>query len=1097
MLKFESIIRNLSLDEKISFITSSEKYKSMKVENYDLPTFEIKKAYDLTGAKSDLKISYKSLISSWGINNANKYFSNIYDSINSFSTVFGVEVKDSSKKYIDGIYPDNYLLGFFSKLEIEAINNKGYFSCITDFPRIYYDKFDFNDVTPYLIALGGNPSSLVLKTRDSLDFVNKKSGFNGFKFFEASCDEDSIYALNNGAIFIFYDNAKEAILNALDRYEVEKINLANGTITNNEFEDLKDQGLILSSEMLDKIVNDNFSMLLKLDDSFKVPSRNKKEEINEADITNDICESILLLKNNAILPIEGQPRIGIIGDFASRFNYYGGEIDFKDIIEKYDLNIVGYAHGFIEEDIDLDKVYEEADRIASESEYVLLFLGKYNNKSKTLPSKELDLVNAIRKHNCKIIAICNTDDYVEYNFIDNVDALIQTNILNKFGLNGVFDCLFGINVPSARTTRYYDTLVEGKDEVLNKQYEYSLGYGQGYGIFDYSTLDVAKKGAMFTVKNSGPIGSYEVAQLYISTLDSNDINFKLCGFKKMFIEPNESIKFIIPFDEFSFKVFDTEKMKYLIKKGRYQVSICNEAGKIMLSEIVELDDYVYDEFKSTSEIDYNVDIKKAYQSLVEDEKKSAYVKNDESHSKGKKLLIAILIGIYYNAFFGFVFVANLLQNKYKAVTISTLILIGLFDVLFIGYLVLVLRNNKPKNEYDINSDITKVIDNMEKFDLVSEVTYEKPIPEIVEENNAEETEENIEEIVEENNAEETEEKVYKYDKSINEEIDDNTYSKEIDFLAYAEDLTNYALNSGLIVEPRTVRSILGAIASSKMIFLKSQDTNLTIKFAEILTKYLNDEFVPIDLSNMTDSYKLFWQIGSDDVVYRSKLANDLLQASKNNKKIYLETLYNVDVKDETLYKDFLKYSLDPNNSVNVKLSEEDNDSILINKNIIFLMIPSDDNYLENISKNIADSSVSIEIFVRENEIIQEEPSINYALSFTLLEQKIKENREKYFIDEDNWKKLDDIEEDLANIEEFTIDNRMTLAFEKLSSIMIEAGSDITEVLDYAIASRIVPYIKVMNAYKNSMDESNFKSIIVNHVGDDTIPVTERALKKPL
>ena len=161
------------------------------------------------------------------------------------------------------------------------------------------------------------------------------------------------------------------------------------------------------------------------------------------------------------------------------------------------------------------------------------------------------------------------------------------------------------------------------------------------------------------------------------------------------------------------------------------------------------------------------------------------------------------------------------------------------------------------------------------------------------------------------------------------------------------------------------------------------------------------------------------------------------------------------------------------------------------------MIPSDDNYLENISKNIADSSVSIELFIRENEIIQEEPTINYALSFTLLEQKIKENREKYFIDEDNWKKLDDIEEDLANIEEFAIDNRMTLAFEKMSSIMIEAGSDFTEVMDYAIAMRIVPYIKLMNSYKNAMDESNFKNIIVNHVGDDTISVTERALKKPL
>ena len=106
MLKFESIIRNLTLDEKISFITSDIKYESFKVENYDLPTFEIKKAYDMKGVNESLKISYKSLLSSWGINYANKYFNNIYDSINSYKTIFGIQIKDKDKKYMDGVYPD-------------------------------------------------------------------------------------------------------------------------------------------------------------------------------------------------------------------------------------------------------------------------------------------------------------------------------------------------------------------------------------------------------------------------------------------------------------------------------------------------------------------------------------------------------------------------------------------------------------------------------------------------------------------------------------------------------------------------------------------------------------------------------------------------------------------------------------------------------------------------------------------------------------------------------------------------------------------------------------------------------------------------------
>lgn len=1092
MLKFESIIRNLSLDEKISFITSGEKYKSTKVENYDLPTFEIKKAYDLEGVNNDLKISYKSLLSSWGINNANKYFSNIYDSINSFNTIFGVEVKDSSKKYSDGIYPDNYLLGSFSKLEIEAINNKGYFSCITDFPRIYYDKFDFNDVTPYLIALGGNPSSLILKTKDSLDFVNKKSGFRGFKLFEAYSDEDAIYALNNGAIFIFYDNAKEAILNAIDRYDIEKINLENGTITHNEFEDLKKQGLILSSEMLDYAINEYFSMLLKLDDSFKDEEVKEETEINEVEITSGICESIVLLKNNATLPIEGQPKIGIIGDFASRFKYYGGEINFKDVIEKYGLKIVGYAHGYIEENIDLEKVYDEAFNIALESEYVLLFLGKYGNKSLSLPKKELDLIAKIRECNCKIIAICNTDDYVNYDFSDNVDALIQTNILNKYGLSALFDVLFGINVPSGKTTRYYKVLDEGKDEVLNKQYEYSLGYGQGYGIFDYSSLEVAKKGAVFTVRNSGPLGSYEVAQLYISTIDSNDINFKLCGFKKMFIESNEYIKLIIPFDEFSFKVFDSEKMKYVIKKGRYQVSICNEAGRIMLSEIIELGDYVYDNYKATNEIEQSINIKKAYQSLTQDESKNSYLKEERKNSKAKKIVLASIIAIYYNALLALILLANFKGSNYLLVTIILIALIAIFDILFVVYLIVVCKKKRQLDKFNLDDDISTTINKMKYFDTVYEVNYDKPKPVI-----KDEEEVVIEKLEEEQQTpiEEESSKELTYDKTINEFVDDNTYSKDIDFSSYADDFMQYALNSGLIIEPRTVRSVLGAIASSKMIFLKSQDNNLTIKFCELLTKYLNDEFAPIDLASIDEKEKLYWQVGSQDVVYRSKLASDLLQAEKNNRKIYVETIYNISNENIELVKDFVNYSYDPNNSINVDLGE--GEQVLVNKNIFFLMISNDELFLENISKELADSAVFLELFIRENEIISEEPNINYSLSYNMLEGKIKENREKYYIEEEDWKKLDDVEEDLANIEEFQIDNRMTLAFEKMASVMIEAGSDIAEVIDYAVALRIVPQIKIMNAYKNATDESNFKNILFNHFGDDTIPVSERVLKKPL
>ena len=60
-------------------------------------------------------------------------------------------------------------------------------------------------------------------------------------------------------------------------------------------------------------------------------------------------------------------------------------------------------------------------------------------------------------------------------------------------------------------------------------------------------------------------------------------------------------------------------MKYVIKKGKYQISVCSESGIIKLNEVIELDEYIYDEHTTTNEIEYAFDIKKVYKDLTKDE----------------------------------------------------------------------------------------------------------------------------------------------------------------------------------------------------------------------------------------------------------------------------------------------------------------------------------------------------------------------------------------------------------------------------------------------------------------------------------------------
>ena len=1259
MLKFDAIIRNLSLDEKISLITSSVKYKNSFIENYSLPQFEIEDFNNIFKTEKSDFVSYGSLLSSWDkdlIRKTINTLEQIRREKNDSRKIIGIKVNSKSK----GFAPDNYLLGQSAKIIINELSNMDSLVSVTDFPKINIDNLDIENVKAHLMALEAKPFSVIINSIDSLRFVNELTGYKGYKFFDASNDNDAIASLNNGAVLVFYEDAKEAILNAIDNYEVEFKKYRSNQISSSEFEKLKDNGIIISENKLDEVLNDYFEMLLKVDEhqqkmldynsikvlkndthdvplykfssiyvfgdfanryaneefdyekelegimgehnlnymgfnsSYAFDSREENDEkkkimdseyvvvflnqydenkyvlphyqvdlleslsklekkvigiidyrsaidfsfskyctsliqasISNNDVlksvfnilvgkgekakeeleankkytinSNDIYKSIIMLKNDETLPIEPTSTISIVGDFANNFKINNSivQYDISKILSKYDLNVTGLAHGFVSDDVDNEPLYEEALRLSQNAEYVLLFLGQYDDNLFNLPKKELDLIDYLYDAKKKIIAIVNSENIVDYSFADKCNAIIQSNLLSDYAINAIIDCIIGKYSPSgAITFNYFKNPNEEVDVFNNDTYYYALGHGLNYGIVDYFNFKVEKQGVSFVVTNNSAKSIIENPQLYISKLDSEKKDIKLCGFGKVSLQFAESARVFIPFDEDTFKTFDTSIKKFKIEKGKYAIMIGSSLDNIVYTESIELDEYIYDYYTSKQDVELQVNEKVALQNLTKNTSRKALHDLNKDMSFAKKLLIAIFVALYYNALFGFILYANLTGSNSLIVTITSISLLAIFDILLVIYIII--QAKKPKEEeIDYDDDLEKTITYMENFDKLADIEYPRNVVEPVIEEEIKDEEEKEETIEEEVTQEVVNEVEATYDKRISINEDDTDYSEYIDFEEYANDLTNYCLNSGLIVEPRSIRSILGAIASSKMIFLKSQNNDLTLKFCELLTKYMNLEFNPIDTNSLDMKEKLFWQIDDKNVFSRTNLANVILQAWTNKNKIYLETIYNVDVENMDYFDNFINYATDPNNSDSVNVGDSEVEDVLINKNIIFLMISNDELFMEKLDKRLVDASVSIELFIRENEIISEEPTINYTLSYKLLEDKIKKNREKFFIDEDNWKKFDDVEDDIKNFEKFSIDNRMTLLFEKLVAVMLEAGSDITEAIDYCIASKIVPYIKTLTSYKNAIDESNFKNILLNHFGEDVLPVSERELKKPL
>ena len=215
--------------------------------------------------------------------------------------------------------------------------------------------------------------------------------------------------------------------------------------------------------------------------------------------------------------------------------------------------------------------------------------------------------------------------------------------------------------------------------------------------------------------------------------------------------------------------------------------------------------------------------------------------------------------------------------------------------------------------------------------------------------------------------------------------------------------------------------------------------------------------------------------------------------------VNLAVLNNVNLNNfNEVFGPIAKFIDNPNGDFFVNLGTEEKPlEVKLPKNLIYIVVPSDDKYLETIDKDLAEVSLSIELALRKNEVhVEIEDHVTY-LSYNGLVELVKENREQHIIEEQVWKKIDDFEEEINNLEYFRVENKTILDFEKFVGLMIEEGADMDEAIDALFASRIIPILKSYNIYKNNNGDTAIFDIIDRIFGAENMPMTKRAINKPM
>lgn len=350
--------------------------------------------------------------------------------------------------------------------------------------------------------------------------------------------------------------------------------------------------------------------------------------------------SIVLLKNNGILPLSAEKKIAFIGKFASEPRYQGGgssHINASKVSDALtaskEFTSVAYAQGYdVEKDVINEKLFAEAVETAKNAEIAVIFAGlpdafeseSYDRSHMRLPDCQTKLIEEISKVQKNIVVVLHNGSPVEMPWIDDVSAVLEVYLCGQAVGEATSDILFGKVNPSGKLAETFPLKLEDNPSYLNfggdgKTVNYSegifvgyryydkkkmnvlfpFGHGLSYTTFEYSNLKVNKSAIKDTetvtvsvdVTNTGSVDGKEIVQLYVSDLtgEISRPEKELKGFEKVSLKAGETKTVSFVLDKRAFAWYNTEISDWCVSDGEYRILVGKSSRDIVLSASVNIE----------------------------------------------------------------------------------------------------------------------------------------------------------------------------------------------------------------------------------------------------------------------------------------------------------------------------------------------------------------------------------------------------------------------------------------------------------------------------------------------------------------------------
>ncbi len=391
----------------------------------------------------------------------------------------------------------------------------------------------------------------------------------------------------------------------------------------------------LTIKELDKCVIRNVEMCLKAQQIKKPSTRTEEDDHKLARKVASL--SMVLLKNNGILPLKQEDQVAFIGEMAKKPRYQGAgssKIKPSFLENAYDEAVkagykVAYADGYLLEGKDKtgDKL-KEAVELAKTSEKVVIFTGLpdeyesegFDRDSLKMPKEHLELIAEVIKVNKNIVIVLQCGSPIELPWKDDVEAILLSYLSGQGGGSATVNLLWGNENPSGKlaetwpislescssykyfpgnlkSVEYRESIYIGYRyyDVVGAEINYPFGYGLSYTTFDYSNLTVENTGENeFTVtvdvENTGDYFGLEVVQLYVSKPESAIFRApkELKGFAKIALNQGEKKTITLKLSKESFKYYNVKEKAFCLEGGRYNISVGKSSRDLSLEASVDV-----------------------------------------------------------------------------------------------------------------------------------------------------------------------------------------------------------------------------------------------------------------------------------------------------------------------------------------------------------------------------------------------------------------------------------------------------------------------------------------------------------------------------